>query len=127
MRPVERFAIGVVWVSIIAFVVFMFASDALADQIRDPIVVLMGVLLLVAGVRQSYAFSVAHAELIKQYEFMHRTFLKARQRIDVAGSDDEKRHIMKLLGKAALEEHSEWILTQRERPIDEGEIWRMTG
>lgn len=125
--PAERFAIGVVWISIIAFVFFMFAADDLADRMRDPIIVLMGVLLLVAGIRQSYAFSVADNELIKQYEFMRRTFGKARQRIIEARDDEERRRILRLLGNAALDEHSEWILMHRERPIDDSELWRMTG
>ena len=126
-RPVERFAIAVVVLSIITFAVFLFANDDVADLVRDPIIVLMGVLLLVAGVRQSYAFSVADAELIKQYEFMRRTFSKARQHINSTSDETEQRRILKLLGKAALDEHSEWILMHRERPIDEGELWRMTG
>ena len=87
----------------------------------------MGVLLLVAGVRQSYAFSVADSELIKQYEFMFRTFTKAHRRIEVAAGDAAKRRVLKLLGDAALDEHSQWILMHRERAVDEGEIWRMTG
>ena len=125
--PVERFAVAVVVVSFIAFALFIFASDDLADRLRNPIIVLMGVLLLVAGVRQSYAFSVADSELIKQYEFMFRTFTKAHRRIEVAAGDAAKRRVLKLLGDAALDEHSQWILMHRERAVDEGEIWRMTG
>ena len=94
---------------------------------RDPVVVLMGVLLLVTGVRQSYVFSIADAELIKQYEFMFRAFSKARRRIDQCKDDEERRRVLKVLGDAALEEHAEWILMHRERATDEGEIWRMTG
>jgi cob(I)alamin adenosyltransferase len=43
----------------------------------------MAVLLMV-GIRQSYAKTTAEAELIKQYEFMHRIFRNARHRIDEA-------------------------------------------
>jgi len=96
-------------------------------MVRDPLVVFMGVLLLVVGVRQSYVFSIADAELIKQYEFMFRAFSKARQRIDASANENERRRVLKVLGEAALEEHAEWILMYRERASDEGEIWRMTG
>jgi len=106
---------------------FVFASDDVADRVRDPVVVLMGILLLTAGVRQSYSFSVADFELIKQYEFMLRTFSKAHRRINRSGNDEERRRILRIVGDAALEEHSEWILMHRERSISEGEIWRMTG
>jgi hypothetical protein len=122
----------VLWVSFAAFALFVFATTEIADMVRDPLVVFMGVLLLVVGVRQSYVFSIADAELIKQYEFMFRAFSKARQRIDASKNDNERRRVLKVLGlkvlgEAALEEHAEWILMYRERASDEGEIWRMTG
>ena len=126
-RYTERLASVVLWVSFVAFALFVFASTDVADRVRDPMVILMGVLLLGVGVRQSYSFSVADAELIKQYEFMFRAFSKARRRIDQCSDDEERRRVLKVLGDAALEEHSEWILMHRERAPDEGEIWRMTG
>jgi len=126
-RFTDRLAAVVVWVSFVAFALFVFASHDITEMVRDPLVVFMGVLLLVTGIRQSYVFSIADAELIKQYEFMFRAFSKARQRIDQCRDDDERRRVLKVLGDAALEEHAEWILTHRERASDEGEIWRMTG
>ena len=81
----------------------------------------MGVVLLMVGVRQSYAKSTAESELIKQYEFMYRIFHNARRRIDAADSDADKRRVLKVLGDSALEEHAEWILIHRERSIDERE------
>jgi hypothetical protein len=126
-RFTDRMASIVLWVSFAAFALFVFATTEIADMVRDPLVVFMGVLLLVVGVRQSYVFSIADAELIKQYEFMFRAFSKARQRIDASKNDNERRRVLKVLGEAALEEHAEWILMYRERASDEGEIWRMTG
>ena len=105
----------------------MFASDEIAALAHDPVVILMGILLLAVGVRQSYSFSVADFELIKQYEFMFRTFSKAHKRIARSDNEDEQRRILKLVGDAALEEHAEWILMHRERSVSEGELWRMTG
>ena len=123
----ERLATVVLWVSVVAFALFVFASDDIANSVRGPVVILMGVLLLSFGIRQSYAFSVADFELIKQYEFMYRTFSRAYRRIELSTDDDERRRVLRLLGEAALEEHAEWILMHRERSVDEGEIWRMTG
>jgi hypothetical protein len=34
---------------------------------------------------------------------------------------------LQVLGDAALEEHTEWILMHRERSVDQGELWQMTG
>jgi hypothetical protein len=64
-RRTERFAAAVLWISAVAFALFVFASDDVADRVRDPIVVLMGILLLAVGVRQSYSFSVADFELLR--------------------------------------------------------------
>jgi hypothetical protein len=125
-RFTERLATVVLWVSFAAFALFALAPNDIADVARDPLVLFMGVLLLVTGVRQSYVFSIADSELIKQYEFMFRAFSKARRRLDRCSDDDERRRILKVLGDAALEEHAEWILMHRERASDEGEIWRMT-
>ena len=125
-RFTERLATVVLWISFAAFALFALAPNDIANLARDPLVVFMGVLLLVTGVRQSYVFSIADSELIKQYEFMFRAFSKARRRIDTSDDDDERRRVLKLLGDAALEEHAEWILMHRERASDEGEIWRMT-
>jgi len=125
-RRTERFATAVLWLSVIAFTWFAFASQAMADRVHDPAVIVMGVLLFAFGIRQSYGHSVADSELIKQYNFMRRTFAKARRRIELSSDDDERRRILRLLGEAALEEHAEWILMHRERAVDEGEIWRMT-
>ena len=126
-KRTERFAGIVLWVSVAAFALFVFASDELAHSVRGPVVILMGVLLLSIGIRQSYGHSVADFELIKQYEFMFRTFSKAYQRIKQSDNDEERRRILRLVGDVALEEHAEWILMHRERSINEGEIWRMTG
>jgi hypothetical protein len=126
-RFTDRMASAVMWVSFAAFALFIFATEDIADMVHDPLVVFMGMLLLVVGVRQSYVFSIADSELIKQYEFMFRAFSKARQRIDASGDENGRRRVLKVLGDAALEEHAEWILMHRERCSDEGDIWRMTG
>jgi hypothetical protein len=83
-------------------------------------------LLVALGVRQSYSFSTADAELTRQYEFMCRIFANAYRRVLQCDEDRDRRRVLKALGDAALEEHSEWILMHRERITDQGEIWRMS-
>jgi len=114
------------WASAAALVVLLFIGAGVPEVVQDPLVYGMGLLLLAIGVRQAYAQSTAESELIKQYEFMHRIFHNARRRIDAAEDDGERRRILKLLGDAALEEHAEWILTHRERSIDQKEIVRLS-
>ena len=110
-----------IWTTIIALTALLFVGSQLSDDVRTPVVYLMGVVLLMVGIRQSYAKTTAEAELIKQYEFMYRIFRNARRRIDDADNDGDKRRILKILGDSALEEHAQWILIHRERSIDEKE------
>jgi hypothetical protein len=110
-----------IWTTIIALTALLFVGSQLSDDVRTPVVYLMGTVMLMVGIRQSYAKTTAEAELIKQYEFMHRIFRNARKRIDEAENDGDKRRILKILGDSALEEHAQWILIHRERSIDEKE------
>jgi hypothetical protein len=114
------------WASAATLVALLLIGAGIPEGVRQPLVYLMGLLLLGIGVRQSYAKSTAESELIKQYEFMQRIFFNARRRIDSAEDDGERRRILKLLGDAALEEHAEWILMYRERSIDQQEIVRLS-
>lgn len=126
-RRTERLAQIVFWVGFAAVALFIVMSTELEDVLRDPLVVLMGIMLLLVGIRQSYAEAIADAELIKQYEFMYRIFSNAKRRIDATSSDDEKRRVLRILGEAALGEHAQWILMHRERSLEQGEIFRMSG
>ena len=114
------------WGSAVTLLVLLFVGAGIAEDVRQPLVFGMGLVLLGIGVRQSYAQGTAESELIKQYEFMHRIFHNARRRIDAAEDDVERRRILKLLGDAALEEHAEWILTHRERSVDQQEIVKLS-
>ena len=113
------------WATAIAFTALLAVGDWIPEGIQGPVTYLMGCILLLVGVRQSYAKSTAESELIKQYEFMHRIFRNARVKHDLAENDDERRHLLKILGDAALEEHAEWILMHRERAIDQKDTVRL--
>ena len=113
------------WVTAAALAVLLFVGAGIPSEVRQPLVYLVGCVLLLVGVRQAYAKATAEAELLKQYEFMHRIFHNARRRIDDTDSEEEQRRVLKILGDAALEEHSEWLLLHRERSIDQKEILRL--
>jgi hypothetical protein len=126
-RRTERMAQVAFWVGFAVIASFILMSAELEDVLRDPVVVLMGAMLLLAGVRKSYGDSVADADLIKQYEFMYRIFSNAKRRIDATDNNDEKRRILRVLGDAALGEHAQWILMHRERSRERSEMFRMGG
>lgn len=73
---------------------------------------------LIAGVREAYSHKRADKELIKQYRFMARIFASAAERLKGDARPQAQRRVLEALGEAALEEHAEWILMHRERPLE---------
>ncbi len=117
-RKTEMLAMASLGGGILVAIVLALFGWQFDDNVRDPLIVAMGVLPLLAAVREAYAHKTAEKELIKQYQFMHRIFFNAKRRLDAAKSSSEKRDILKALGNAALDEHAEWILIHRERPLE---------
>ncbi len=108
------------WAGIAVAVVLALFQHALGGEARSLLIVLMGILPLIAGVREAYAHKKAEKEVIKQYQFMHKLCRNAARRLDGAETTEEKLNILKALGHAALDEHAEWILLHRERPLEHG-------
>jgi uncharacterized membrane protein len=104
------------WIGIFAIFVIMIIGVGDAETVRDPLIWLMGVVLLLAVVRQSYAHGTADSEQIKRYEFMAGIFYNARRRLATSVDSGVRRRVLRALGDAVLEEHSQWILMRRERP-----------
>lgn len=124
-RTTERLAKLSLLASVIVITSMVVAGSVMPDELRDGLMVAMGAVLLLFGIRQAYAHSTAEKELIKQYEFMLRIFHNARRRLDNAVDAAEQRQILRALGGSALDEHAEWILMHRDRSLDQKEIWRM--
>jgi hypothetical protein len=124
-RYTERLGFLSLFTSVVVVVLLVIAGSGMPDHLRDPMMVAMGTMLLLYGVRQGYAYSTAEKELIKQYIFMLRIFDNARRRLDNAGDIAEQRQVLLALGGSALDEHAEWILMHRDRSIDQNEIWRI--
>ncbi|MEH6586108.1 MAG: hypothetical protein V7720_06090 [Halioglobus sp.] len=107
------------WVGIFIAIALLVIGDSLDDLPTNILLILMGFLPLTAGIRQAYAYKKADKELTKQYLFMHKTFGKARSHLLAAESDSGmEKKVLRALGEACLEEHSEWILIHRERPLE---------
>jgi len=118
----ERMGRIALWSGIAVAAVLAVAAAHLPDAWHDTLLFTVGALTLIAAVREAYAFRKADKELVKQYRFMHRIFLNARRRLDVAENDAERQSILRALGDAALDEHAEWILMHRERPLEHGKL-----
>jgi hypothetical protein len=110
------------WAGImIAVLLFLLGTNGDGEQ-RRVLLVLMGVLPLVAGIWDAYSHKKAEKELIKQYGFMSRVFLKARKLLDSSADIIFQRQVLRALGQAALDEGAEWLLMHRERPLEHGRL-----
>ena len=105
----------------ISIVLAALAHRLTADT-KNTLVVIMGILSIVAAVREAYAFKKADKELIKQYRFMQRIFGEARKALARTSDATEQREILHALGEAALAEHAEWALMHRQRPLEHGKM-----
>jgi hypothetical protein len=112
---------------LLVFGLLMGAVLAPSDQLRKVLFVVLGIFLLVTGIREAYAFRIAEKEVVRQYQFMYRIFLNAKKRLAAAANDTDRRRILRVLGEAALDEHAEWILLHRERPLRASQLWRVEG
>ena len=111
--------------SVAVVAIFVTMGSRMPGDWSSPLMVAMGAMLLIYGIRQGYGYATAEKDLIKQYEFMLRLFQGARRRLDETDDTEEQRQILKALGDSALDEHADWILMHRDRVIDQGEVWRM--
>jgi hypothetical protein len=103
-------------------IALLVGGRAMGGAAQQQLIVAMGLLPLLAGIREAYSYKKADKELIKQYRFMTRLFESCRERLDRARDDAETRHLLRALGSACLEEHAEWILLHRERPLESAQL-----
>jgi hypothetical protein len=94
----------------------------LSPDTKIVLVMIMAVLSIVAAVREAYSYRKADKELIRQYRFMQRIFASARAALDRAQDPVRQREILLALGDAALTEHAEWTLMQRERQVEHSKL-----
>lgn len=111
--------------SVVLILMVVVIGDRVAEEWIGPLLAIMGALLLIYGIRQGYAYALAEKELIKQYRFMLHLFTNAKLRIDAADRPEQQRQILRALGRAALDEHSEWLAMHRSRFVEQSDIWRM--
>ena len=115
-------AIGAIslWSGVSISVLLAVFALHLGESTKATLVAVMGILSIIAAVREAYAYRKADKVLLKQYRFMERIFGAARAALDRTGDPAEQRAILRALGHAALTEHAEWTLMQRERQVEHG-------
>ncbi len=103
-------------------VLLLLGGPDLTPARQQLLVLVMGLLPLLAGIREAYSYKKADKELIKQFRFMSRLFESCCARLQHAQVDAQTRQILLALGRACLEEHAEWILLHRERPLEHAQL-----
>lgn len=119
-RRTTRLGSVCLWGGIFIAVLLAVATGRISEDQRHLLLVCMGVLPLIAGVRDTYSHKKAERELIKQYRFMSRVFENAQRLLQGNKDVAFRRRVLMAVGNAALEEHAEWILMHRERPLEHG-------
>jgi len=119
-RRTTRLGAISLWAGILIAALLAFLSGRISSDSQTVLLVLAGVLPLIAGVRDAYSHKRAERELIKQYRFMSQVFRNARSLLNGSNDLEFHRRVLKAVGNAALEEHAEWILMHRERPLEHG-------
>jgi hypothetical protein len=87
---------------------------------RNPLLVAVSLVPIVAALTQVWADRLALAPLAKQYARMSQVFDNALAALDaaLARADDARgRDIVKELGVEALAENADWLILHRERPV----------
>ena len=106
------------WTGISTALFLLFMAAELGETSTNVLFIMMGLLPLLAGIRETYAYKKADKELTKQYLFMFRTFSVASEKLEQTNEASTRGAILRALGETCLEEHAEWILLHRERPLE---------
>ncbi len=94
-----------------------------ADWVKSVsplLIVLMGLALVLAALRDAFAEKMAYAELAKQYQRMSRLYGRAYQRLNDSldhGRHQEAERVIRELGEEALAENGDWVVLHRARPL----------
>ena len=110
------------WGGVAISVVLAVFAHVFEQDTKNTLVMLMATLSIIAAVREAYAYRKADKELMRQYRFMQRIFTSARTALDRSRNPAGQREILLSLGEAALTEHAEWTLMQREREVEQSKL-----
>ena len=113
---------GCLATGITVVIVLAFFKDNIGDTVTNYMIALMGLLPIISGLRANYTSRMGEQELVAQYAHMSRILGNAKRLLDSAETESEAQEILRELGEAALDENTQWILRQRERPLPGGEL-----
>ncbi len=106
---------------ILQFVELFPPQPAWINDSPPLLIVFMGLALVFAALRESYADKMAYAEQAKQYQRMGNLFRQAYQRLKDSleqGKDQEAERVIRELGEEALRENGDWVMLHRTRRLN---------
>ena len=113
-RKIQRCGYGFFAVAL----VLAFAKPFLSA--KNPVLVVVALVPVVAALSQAWADRLALAPLAKQYGRMSHVFAAAETALTAAidkGDDPRARALVEELGIEALAENADWVLLHRDRPV----------
>lgn len=113
----ERIGTVTLVLGLTAAAILCFAPTFHIEGVKTPLVVLMGLLPLGAGLLEAWLQKSAAKELARQYSYMYRLFDEARAQLQGVDNDERRRVVLYALGRAALSEHATWVLLNRDRKL----------
>ena len=117
-RTTQALGQASLWIGMGIVVLLALFQGWLGSGATNLLLAFLAIFGIIAAARESYAYRKGDKELIKQYRYMLGIFSDARRKIDSAPDDEGRREILRVLGEAALAEHSEWAMLHRQRPLD---------
>jgi len=120
-RATQRITSACLMLGVAAAAVLAVGGAILDTLLSNWLVALMGLLPIVAAVRQNYAHRLAERELVAQYAHMREVFRSAHRLLQGTDQTAAQQVVLRDLGEAALNENAQWILRQRERPLPGGD------
>jgi Flp pilus assembly protein TadB len=124
-RGVQRLFVISMGLAVLVFllqglVIVSLYPEWITIPIVDLLLFLMSLALVFAALRDGYTTRMAYSEQIKRYQQMGYLFRLASHHLKAAlkaGRPQEAEHVIRELGKEALEENGDWVLLHRTRPI----------
>lgn len=98
---------------IIGLFLLLFSHEPWLEKILIILMVLFPAMGAAAG---GYSEKMGFDFHAKQFETMERIFTRAKKALKA--EPERSKEILRELGKAALEENSDWVLLHRERPVE---------
>jgi hypothetical protein len=110
------------WAGFAVILLLAVAQRRIGSDTTGLLLAALAIVGIVAAARESYSYRKGDKELIQQYRYMRGVFADARAKLDAEPGDEGKRRILRALGEIALNEHSEWALMHRQRPLDNARL-----